>query len=118
MTIAKRLILTSGAPLALLAVLGGVSIFNLTQVSDSLHEIVTGPLPGVLDASQIDGLVFQFRGDTWKHIAFTDGAGKAAIERNQQDLKKKIADHFANYEKTALTPEDRALIAKARPLCE
>src|SRR5580698_3024197 len=103
MTITKRFILTSAVPLALLAILGGVSLMNLSQLTGSLDAIVTGPLPGVLDASQIDGLVFQFRGDTWKHIAFTEDAGKAAIEKNQQDLKKKITDHFVGYEKTIST---------------
>jgi len=65
--------------MALMAILGTVSLVYLNDLSKAANTIVTDPLPGVYRASQIDGLVFQFRGDTWKHIAFSDAAGKGVI---------------------------------------
>ena len=101
-----------------MTMLGVASVIFLNVSSRSLSSIVTGPLPAIYSASQLDSLVFQFRGDTWKHIAFPDGQGKSAIENNQQKVKALIEEHLARYEKTIATPEDRALFEPVRPLCE
>jgi methyl-accepting chemotaxis protein len=116
MTIGRRFLVCSSLPLALMAILGAASLVCIDVLSKSVDAIVTDPLPGVYLASQLDSLVFQFRGDTWKHIAFADAAGKSAIERNQQKIKEKVEDHLRSYEKTVTTAEDRALFGRVQPL--
>ncbi|HLY19240.1 MAG TPA: methyl-accepting chemotaxis protein [Bryobacteraceae bacterium] len=118
MTIGKRFWLSGSLLLVLMTGLGAVSLVCINKLSRSIDGLVTDPLPGVYLAAQIDTFVFQFRGDTWKHITFTDAAGKQAVERNQQAIKAKMEDHFRNYEKTITSTGERALFEKARPLCE
>jgi methyl-accepting chemotaxis protein len=101
----------------LMGVLGVVSLVSIGGLSKTVDVIVTDPLPGVYRASQLDSLVFQFRGDTWKHMLFADAGEKSSIERNQQQVKQKIDEHLQNYERTIATPEDRALYEKVAPLC-
>ena len=79
--------------------------------------IVTDPLPGVYLASQLDSLVYQFRGDTWKHISMTNAGDKSAVENNQRNVKQKIDEYLQRYERTVASAEDRALFDRVTPLC-
>jgi methyl-accepting chemotaxis protein/methyl-accepting chemotaxis protein-1 (serine sensor receptor) len=118
MTIGQRFVLSGSLPMALMALLGAVTLYSLAVLTHSLETIVIDPLPGIYHASQLDSLVFQFRGDTWKHIAFADPEGQAKIEKNQELLKKRIDGHLREYQKTIATPQERVLFERARPLYE
>jgi methyl-accepting chemotaxis protein len=117
MTIGKRFALNGAFLMVLMGVLGVVCLVSIGGLSRSVDLIVTDPLPGVYRASQVDSLLFQFRGDTWKHIAMAGTGEKGAIERNQQQVKQKIEEHLQNYERTIVAAEDRALYERVAPLC-
>ena len=93
---------------------GPISIGGLSKSAD---VIVTDALPGVYRASQLDALMLQFRGDTWKHMSFADAAEKSGVEQSQQQARQKIEEHLRNYERTVVTPENRALYDRAALLC-
>ena len=116
MTIGKKFALNGAFLMVLMGVMGVVSLVSIGGLSKSVDVIVTDPLPGVYSASQIDSLVFQFRGDTWKHLLMTEPADKASVESNQQKVKQKIEEHLQKYERTVDTPEDRALYERVAPL--
>ncbi len=118
MTIGKRFILTGSLPLALMAVLGIASLVSINMLSKAVDGLANDPLPGTYRATQVDGLVFQFRGDTWKHIAMADTERRKAIESNQQTLKDKIEDSLRVYEKTITSADERVLFEKVRSLYE
>jgi methyl-accepting chemotaxis protein len=117
MTIGKKFALNGAFLMVLMGVLGVVSLVSISGLSKTVDVIVTDPLPGVYRASQIDALLCEFRGDTWKHMVVTDAGERSSIERNQQQVKQKIDEHLQNYERTVATGEGRALYERVAPLC-
>jgi len=118
MTIGTRFTLTAGLLLIFLALLGAGSLVAIGSLSKSVDTIVTDPLPGVYHISQVDDLIFQFRGDTWKHIACNDPELRDKAERNQQRIKSEIENHLREYAIRSVSPEDKELLARIRPLYE
>jgi len=108
--------MTAGFLLTLMAGLGVGSLLSINSLSRSVNTIVTDPLPGVAGISRVESLIFQLRGDTWKHIAFTDPTTKLAVEASQNKIKPTIDSILLDYEKTISTPRDRALYIKIKPL--
>lgn len=116
MTIGKRMFLAGLVPLALMAVLGVVALLALSTLTKTMTGIISGPLPGVLRAAEIDSLVFQFRGDTWKHISNASPEAKSKVEANQQKVKQRVEEDLREFEKTVVTAEDRAAFLKVDPI--
>jgi methyl-accepting chemotaxis protein/methyl-accepting chemotaxis protein-1 (serine sensor receptor) len=116
MTIGVKFTLAAALLLVLMIVLGVGSLISIASLGKSVDAIVTDPLPGVYLMSQVDSLIFQFRGDTWKHIACADSDRKQAAEWNQQQVKARIEENLREYAKTSATAEDQALLAEIQPL--
>ena len=117
MTIGKKFALNGAFLMVLMGVLGIVSLLAIGGLTKSVNVIVTDPLPGVYRASQLDSLVYQFRGDTWKHLLMTGAVEKSAVENNQRSVKQKIDQLLLEYERTVVSAEDRALFEGMVPLC-
>jgi len=118
MTIGKKFVMTAGLLLALMTILGVGAVFSINSLTKSVNTIVNDPLPGVYRISQVDSLIFQFRGDTWKHIASPRQEEKRAVEANQQKVKAKIEQNLREYASTSTTAQDRELFGKIQPLYE
>lgn len=116
MTIGVKFTLAAALLLVLMIVLGVGSFISIASLGKSVDAIVTDPLPRVYLMSQVDSLIFQFRGDTWKHIACTDSDRKQAAEWNQQKVKARIEENLREYAKTSATAEDQALLTEIQPL--
>lgn len=115
MMIGAKFYITAGL---LLIMMAGLGVLAINWLSRSVDAIVTDPFPGIQQISRADALVFQFRGDTWKHIASADLSAKLAIEASQNETKLTIARALKEYEKTISTPRDRDLYPAMKPLCE
>ncbi|MBV9266829.1 MAG: MCP four helix bundle domain-containing protein [Acidobacteriaceae bacterium] len=115
-TIGTKFAMTAGFLLVLMIALGIGALFAINSLTRSVNKIVTDPLPGIQRASKVDSLVFQFRGDTWKHIASSDLAAKLAVEANQRKIKPSIEQNLREYESSIATAEDRELYERIRPL--
>src|SRR5262249_16673766 len=107
MTIGKRFVLTAALLLTLTTVLGVGAFISISSLTKAVDTIVSDPLPGVYRISQVDALIFQYRGDTWKHIASSKANDKQAIENNQKTVKAKVEQFLKDYESTITTAEDR-----------
>lgn len=116
MTIGKKFSMTAGLLLALMLALGIGALISINSLNRSVSTIVTDPLPGVYRVSRVDSLIFQLRGDVWKHIATSDSSQKTAIEANIRKIGEDVEKDLQDYEKTITTPEDRALFARLEPL--
>jgi methyl-accepting chemotaxis protein len=115
-TIGKKFSLTAGLLLVLMVALGTGALISINSLRQSLDTIMTDPLPGVYRISRVDSLIFQLRGDTWKHIAIADSNSQAAIEANIRKTGETVEADLQDYEKTIVTEEDRALYARIEPL--
>ena len=116
MTIGKKFTLTAGILLLALAIVGGVSIYNLASLNQTTQVIVTDPMPGMATVAGERTAVLLIRGDMWRHISLADASIRAQLERSIEDEKRKVNEGLQAYEKTITTPEDRAMYEKAKEL--
>jgi methyl-accepting chemotaxis protein/methyl-accepting chemotaxis protein-1 (serine sensor receptor) len=114
MTIGKKFTLTAGILLMALAIVGGVSIYNLASENQTTQVIVTDPMPGMATIAGARAAVLQIRGDVWRHIASSDASTKAKLDREIEDEAGKVNADLQAYEKTITTPEDRDLYNKVK----
>ena len=114
MTIGKKLTLTVGSLLLVLAVVGGVSIYNLASLNQATQATVTDPMPGMATVASERAAMLQIRGDMWRHVAMADPTVRAELERDIESAKSTLVAGLDSYEKTITTPEDRALFGKVK----
>src|SRR4051812_847844 len=100
MTIGKKFALMAGILLALITLQGGLSLSLIHNLSMSIDQVVTDPLPGVYNISQVKIGLQTMRGNAWKHLANTDAAQKAKAERENVEVISSIQKNLAEYEKT------------------
>lgn len=115
LTIGKKLAFTSGALIAGMVLMGGISIYNLAGLNRITQLIITDPLPGMATMAEAHSATMAIRGDVWRHISHTDASKKAESERLFEENKTKLAKALQDYEHTITTPEDRALFDKLKP---
>jgi methyl-accepting chemotaxis protein/methyl-accepting chemotaxis protein-1 (serine sensor receptor) len=114
MTIGKKQTLTAGSLLLALAIVGGVSIYNLASLNQTTQVIVTDPMPGMATIAAVQSSILTMRGDIWKHVAAQDASKKTQLEAKIDDAKGKINGNLQSYEKTISLAEDRALFDKIK----
>ncbi len=115
MTIGKKLALISGALVAGMVFMGGISIYNLAGLNRITQLIITDPLPGMVTMAEAHSATLAVRGDVWRHIGEADAANKASCQRSFEENKAKAIKAMQEYEPTITTPEDRALYDKLKP---
>jgi len=116
MTVGNKFAWTSSGLIVAAVLLGGISIRNLALVNEKTRAIIVDPLLGMARISQAEAALLALRGDVWKHIASTEPADFAVLERAIEERKGKIDHALQEYEKTIFTTEDRVLFQKIRPL--
>lgn len=115
MTIGKKLTYTCAALLAIIAIMGGLSIYNISQLSSRLHTIAFDAMPGVRDASAIKAEIAQYRGNQWKHIASSNASEMAGVEAENAKVMEDFQKSMKAYEAAITQPEDRAQFEKLMP---
>jgi methyl-accepting chemotaxis protein/methyl-accepting chemotaxis protein-1 (serine sensor receptor) len=118
LTISKRFIITAAVLLALITIQGGLSLYLIRSLTNSVDLVVNDPLPGVYNISRVATALQTLRGNAWKHIAVNDASLKAKAENDNREQKDTIDKTLADYEKTITTAEDREACAKIRPLID
>ena len=116
LTIGRRFALLAAILIAFISVQGGLSLYLIHSLSNSVNTVVTDPLPGVYRISQVAIALQSMRGNAWKHMAVSDAGLKAKSEREASDQKALIDSSLREYEKTITTAEDRELFSKMSPL--
>jgi len=95
-TIQRKLIGGFGAVLALLLVLGGVSLFEQSSIGSKVDAVGTNSLPSVEMIKDIDGASMDYRGTQYARMTSTSKAEIAAYTQHLNSLKAEIAGDFAH----------------------
>jgi len=107
MTIGKRLATTCAVLIVLAACIAGVALRNISIASRSVATFAQDAIPGLYFSEEIQGDVFEFVGNCWKHIATSDSSIRVETERTNETLKKQIAESIHAYEGSINGEEDR-----------
>jgi len=108
MTIGKKFSLTVAGLLAALAMIGGVSLYEMADLNRATQLIVTDPMAGLAIIGEARAAALTMPGEIWRHIASADPSIKAQLDRQIEDLKGSVSERLQAYEKTIAAPEDRA----------
>jgi len=114
MTVAQKFSAACAALVLFTVALGAVVIYQVGGIQTNLQSIVVDSLPGVAQVGALDSEIWELRGDAWKHIASSDKADKDKVEAAIDQLKQRIQDTLASYEKTITKPEDRELLSNIK----
>jgi methyl-accepting chemotaxis protein len=108
MTIGKKVIGLAATMIALLALLGTISLATFTAIDRHLATIKNDAIPGLQAMETIATSVFTFRSLLWKHVASTSPSEMASIEDAMTITRKNLAVGLADYDRRISQPEDRA----------
>jgi methyl-accepting chemotaxis protein/methyl-accepting chemotaxis protein-1 (serine sensor receptor) len=114
-TIGKKLALTSGILIVLVAVLGVVSLTGLNRVQKVVESLSKDALDGVSTSSQVESALMDIRGDMLEHVGSSDASQMAALEGKISKLKQEISAAVADVERSVFDDKERDLISKVRP---
>lgn len=96
-------------------VLGLISIVIIGSIQANLQAIVVDSLPGVYRIARLDGSFQRMQTHMWQHMGTDDAAVRARADRKIEEARQTMAEHFAAYEKTITTAEDRQMFDKLGP---
>jgi methyl-accepting chemotaxis protein/methyl-accepting chemotaxis protein-1 (serine sensor receptor) len=114
MTVAKKFSAACAALVLFTVALGAVALFQVSGIQTNFQAIVVDSLPGVYQIGTLDSEIWELRGDVWKHIGDDDRADKDKVEASIDQLKQRVQDTLASYEKTIAKPEDRELFSNVK----
>ncbi len=115
MTIGKRFTLTAAILISFIMIQGGLSLYLVHSLANSVETVAADRCAGVYRISQVASALQTLRGEAWKHIANTDAREKSTAEQAARAQKAIIDSNLADYEKTITTAEDRELFGKIHP---
>ncbi len=118
MTIGKKITLLATSLMALALILGALSLTSLSRVGSGITSLTTDAMPGLEYSGDIAVGVFRLRGNFWKHMASSDPAQMAAIEKRMGELKQELQQRQHDYESSVNQDQDRANFDRLRPLVE
>jgi hypothetical protein len=107
LTIGKKIVGQASALIALLILLGGVVLLNLSSIDRALATITDDAMPGVQYIGGISSNIYQLRGDHWEHIA-SDSAGARETERAMAAVNLLLDAAMKKYEAAITQTDDRA----------
>lgn len=109
LTLRTKLAAAFSAVLLLSTVLGIVGIFNMSKINDQAVEINTNWMPSIDLIHTIDTGTSDLRVNELTHVANTDQAKMAEVEKDTDRLLKAIADTRAKYAALISSPEEKAV---------
>lgn len=115
MTIGTRFGATCTLLISLTTALAGVSLYCAGTAKSGIRILATDAMPGIVYSGRILADALELRVGYWRHIALLDREAKAQIERNAEDLKQKINEDLASYERQITQAEDREEFKKIKP---
>jgi methyl-accepting chemotaxis protein/methyl-accepting chemotaxis protein-1 (serine sensor receptor) len=109
MTVGRKFAASSAAMGLLTLILGGIALYNISGIQKNFHEIAKDSLPGVYEIGRVDSMVWELRGNYWKHMASTDKNLIAQTDSANAQVVQKAEAALSAYEKTITNDEDRRL---------
>lgn len=101
-TIQSRITLVLIAAIALIALIGGLSLYYFTQISTDIDQIIKGDIRAERSAEKIKGLILDLRNAQKIYFeAVKIGEEPIDIERQLEDFEKALQEH-----QTFLLPEN------------
>lgn len=115
MTVGTKLTLISGGLATVTMAVGLVALASLSTLNTKIEAIVTDPLPGMAKIAQAEAAVYEWRGNAWRHVAVSDPAQMAALDRQMAKLRVEAEAAVKEYAATVITEEDRSTSSKIGP---
>jgi methyl-accepting chemotaxis protein len=101
--------------IALILVLGTVSLLGLSSVAKRVETLSGDALDGVSTSSQLESALLEMRGDILKHINTTDPGKRATIENHIKALQQDIETALTAVEASIVNEQAAQIIHKIRP---
>ena len=114
MTLGRRIASVNAGLIALTALVGAIGWWAVRSVEAVTVSLAGDSVPGVVQAARARGAVYEFRGNTWKHIATGSDSTRQSIDAANRSVATALDGAFAEYDKTISDEEDRALFTAAR----
>jgi methyl-accepting chemotaxis protein len=109
LSLKMKLAAAFSAVLLLTALLGGVGIFNLSQMNAQTTEIATNWMPSIDTVNRMNTATSDFRVKEVSHVNSTDPAAMARYEADMATSLKYFNEQRAMYVKMISSPEERAI---------
>ena len=114
MTVGRQVGLLAGSLLTFLLTMGGVSYITLGAIDRDLTRVTADAMPGVEHVGAAAAKAYLYRGQSWQHLATSDGASMDRIEAEMARSRKDAEEALAAYEKAVADEEDRANLAQLK----
>ncbi len=98
--------------------IAAIALHNISIAGVSTHLFAGDVIPGIFYAEEIQADLFEYSGQCWKHIANSDAAAMAAVERNNEQVRKHLEESIRSYESSIEKEEDRRAFAEFKPTWE
>mgnify|MGYP003350832666 CR=1 FL=1 len=109
MTIGKRVAMLAATLMGLALLMGGLAIWKLQQINDSVHSLTVDALPGLAAIADVDNNTRWHQQLSWQYIA-APASEHNRIEGELREVKNKITKGLADYDQ----PRDRCQHWRAR----
>lgn len=93
-----------------LAVIGGVSLFCMSQINKGSTELAENTLPSVIAVQELNTACSDYRINEYKHVIATDDAEMAEIMQSLAAQKAIVEENLAAYQEMIVDATDRKLI--------
>ncbi|HZU65139.1 MAG TPA: MCP four helix bundle domain-containing protein, partial [Novosphingobium sp.] len=108
LSLKQKLAAAFSAVLLLTAILGGVGIASMGKINAQANEINTNWMPSIDAIHNIEAGVAELRALELTHIANTDPAAMADVEKRIHATLDKIAEQRSRYARLVSSPEEQA----------
>lgn len=107
MKISTRLYGAFALLIALLLVVAGGAVYKLSQLNGATVEIADDWLPSVRSVNEMDAQILKLRMTIMDHVQSTDDAAIAAIDKQVEADRAKLAKMRTDYEKLISSDQER-----------
>lgn len=114
MTLGRRIASVNGGLIALTALVGAIGWWSVRSVELVTRLLATDSVPGVVAATKARGAIFEFRGNTWKHVGTRSDSLRQSVDAANAEAIARANAALSEYEKTITEDDDRALHASVR----
>jgi methyl-accepting chemotaxis protein len=105
MTVGKKLTAGFTAMLLLVLIVGGMSVWRMSNINTKVQEINTDWMPGVEEINNVNYLTEHILTLTLRHTS--ESANQDSLEKERTNTLNLITKSLINYEKTITLAEDR-----------
>lgn len=112
-TIGKRIAVSFSVMIAIVAIVGGVGYFKLKNVAADAEHIQKDSLVGLDMVRELVQNSLGNRAFIYRHLCSSDASDMAQLENQMAKNSERNSELFTNYEKDAVSGENRQLLDQA-----